>query len=232
MVSVLICYTVSLRVSAERAGVDSLRAQIAADMRDIRALEAELRTRARLPQLQRWNDNVLAMSAPNAKQYVDSPVQLAAFAPNAPAALPQQQPTTQLAVATEPSQMVNPPESQMTTPLHRVAYSVPPRAAVAPAPTVTAAVLVAAVSPKPAKPEAAAPTKTADKAKPAKAEPKPLKPEPKLAKAEVKPAKEPKPSAPTRVAQARRDDPLGELIGEIDRAASVERKSLVKVAMQ
>lgn len=72
-------YTVNLRVSGERAAVDDLRHRLVADARDIRNLEAELRTRARLPEMQRWNDSVLQMSAPAAGQFLRSPVQLASF---------------------------------------------------------------------------------------------------------------------------------------------------------
>lgn len=51
-------YTVNLKVSAERAEVERLRRTLVADARSIRDLEAELRTRARPPQIQRWNDDV------------------------------------------------------------------------------------------------------------------------------------------------------------------------------
>ncbi len=73
-------YTVNLKVSAERSDVESLKRSLVADARQIRDLQAELRTRARLPQMQRWNDDVLQMSAPAAGQYLRSPVQLAGFA--------------------------------------------------------------------------------------------------------------------------------------------------------
>jgi hypothetical protein len=98
MASAIGFYTLSLHVSAERAKADELRAQIASDLKDIRALEAELRTRARLPVLQKWNDEVLALSAPTSKQFADT-VQLAAFAPNAPAAAAAA-PHVQLAITT------------------------------------------------------------------------------------------------------------------------------------
>ncbi len=83
-------YTITLKVSSERAAVTKLQRQLVADGRSIRDLQAELRTRARLPQLERWNENVLMMSAPAADQYLRSPVQLASFgvAPEAPAAAP------------------------------------------------------------------------------------------------------------------------------------------------
>jgi hypothetical protein len=98
-------YSINLRVSAERQAVTRLHAELAADARDIRMLQAELRTRARLPELQRWNDEVfpqlsaqgVAMTAPQAAQFLRSPVQLASYvqgAPTVPAA-----PRASLAIA-------------------------------------------------------------------------------------------------------------------------------------
>jgi len=116
-VAILAFNTLSLHVSAERSKVDRLQRNIAADLRDIRALEAELRTRARLPVLQKWNDNVLAMSAPTAKQFANS-VQLAAFAPGAAEAAAGA-PSVQLALAT-PQTMVVPQPG-----IVKVAYDVP-----------------------------------------------------------------------------------------------------------
>ena len=84
MLAALGCYTISLRVSSERAAVDKLRAQVVADARDIRMLQSEVRTRARLPELQRWNDTVLALSPPSAVQFLRDGVQLASYAPGAP----------------------------------------------------------------------------------------------------------------------------------------------------
>ena len=83
---VLGCYTISLKVSGERKAVDDLRTAIARDQRGIRTLQAELRTRGRLPELQRWNDEVLALAAPAAAQLVRDPVQLASFGTQTPAA--------------------------------------------------------------------------------------------------------------------------------------------------
>ena len=73
------CYTINLRVSAERAAVQGLRNGLVADAREIRTLQAELRTRARFPEMQRWNDGVFQMSAPAASQYLRSPLQLASY---------------------------------------------------------------------------------------------------------------------------------------------------------
>ena len=73
------CYTVSLKVSGERKAVDDLRGQIASDMRGIRTLQAEYRTRARPSELQRWNDEALGLQAAAPMQFVRDPVELAAF---------------------------------------------------------------------------------------------------------------------------------------------------------
>lgn len=77
--SVMTCYSVSLKASTERAGVEAARQRIAHDVADIRLLQAELRTRARLPELQRWNEQVLALAPPRAEQFVDNPVMLASY---------------------------------------------------------------------------------------------------------------------------------------------------------
>ncbi len=82
--SAMAFYAVSLHVAAERSGIDKVRAQIVADSHDIRMLQAELRTRARLPELQRWNEQVLALAPPKPGQFIDSPLVLANYA--APAA--------------------------------------------------------------------------------------------------------------------------------------------------
>jgi hypothetical protein len=84
MLAALGCYTISLKVSSERAAVDKLRAQVVADAHDIRMLQSEVRTRARLPELQRWNDTVLALSPPKVGQFLRDGVQLARYAPGAP----------------------------------------------------------------------------------------------------------------------------------------------------
>ena len=73
------CYMVSLNVASERADVIKLERQIAAAKSDIRSLQTELGTRGRLSQLEQWNAEVLALSAPTTAQFVDSEVQLARF---------------------------------------------------------------------------------------------------------------------------------------------------------
>ena len=73
------CYMLSLNVAAERAELKKLEWRIVMAKRDIRTLQTELGTRGRLQQLENWNANVLALSAPVASQFVDSEVTLARF---------------------------------------------------------------------------------------------------------------------------------------------------------
>jgi hypothetical protein len=113
---VLGCYTVSLKVSGERKAVDDLRNQIASDQRGIRTLQAELRTRSRLPELQRWNDEVLALAAPAAGQFVRDPVQLASYGVTAKPE-PQAAPEVRYAVADAPA--------PAAAPVQTVAYHAP-----------------------------------------------------------------------------------------------------------
>lgn len=62
-------YTVSLGVASERTRLENLDSDIAKARRDIRQLQTELGTRASLRQLERWNGDVLALSAPTAGQF-------------------------------------------------------------------------------------------------------------------------------------------------------------------
>lgn len=62
-------YTVSLGVASERTRLEDLDHKIAMTRRDIRQLQTELGTRASLRQLERWNGDVLALSAPKAGQF-------------------------------------------------------------------------------------------------------------------------------------------------------------------
>lgn len=222
--------TLSLHVSAERAKVDRLERQIASDLRDIRALEAELRTRARLPVLQTWNDNVLALSAPTAKQFADSPVQLAAFAPGAPAAAPGV-PAVQMAIATQEASAMQAPG------LVKASYEVPAATAL---PATVVIDLTGERTPV-AKEASAKPVASAKAEKP---EPKKAEAKAETRKAEAKATKpvETKPAAPAKLAAAKStvaskpaskaDDGLDSLIGTIDSAAEAERRGLRKVAMR
>ncbi|HEY1607146.1 MAG TPA: hypothetical protein VGF77_16270 [Allosphingosinicella sp.] len=76
----LSCYMVSLRVATERADLARVERQIVTAKRDIRTLHTELDTRGRLSQLEDWNTNVLALSAPSSSQYVRNGFALAQLA--------------------------------------------------------------------------------------------------------------------------------------------------------
>lgn len=87
-------YLVSLQVAAERGKLESVEHQIAVAQRDMRQLQTELGTRASLRQLEKWNGDVLALSAPKAQQFLHSDTQLASLGggstdttPNAPPAV-------------------------------------------------------------------------------------------------------------------------------------------------
>ncbi|TPG38977.1 hypothetical protein EAH79_14590 [Sphingomonas koreensis] len=72
-------YLVSLQVSVERKKLETVDRQIAQAHDDIRSLETEFSTRANLAQLERWNGEVLALTAPTPAQYVHSEQALASL---------------------------------------------------------------------------------------------------------------------------------------------------------
>lgn len=78
------CYMLSLNVASERAELVSLERKIIRAKQDIRTLQTELGTRGRMSQLEQWNAEVLALSAPTANQYLDNEVVLARFDKRAP----------------------------------------------------------------------------------------------------------------------------------------------------
>ncbi len=67
-----VLYIVSSEVAGERARLEEVDRQIVKAERDIRQLQTELGTRASMRQLERWNGEVLALSAPSAKQFLQS----------------------------------------------------------------------------------------------------------------------------------------------------------------
>ena len=169
------CYMVSLEVATERSDLARVEAQIVTAKQDIRALQTELGTRGRLSQLEHWNAEVLALSAPSSAQFVDSAFTLARLEQREPT-LGEQVADVRLASA----EAVPQPSAPAAKPAAPVVQAVAPPAA-APQPTlVHRAGLVTAPAvpaPQPKKPEALA----------AKAPAK--KPEPVAAKAPVKKTK-------------------------------------------
>lgn len=75
-------YLVSLQVAAERTALETVDAKIATAKRDIRRLQTEFGARASLAQLERYNGEVLALSAPVASQYLEGEFALASYNPD------------------------------------------------------------------------------------------------------------------------------------------------------
>ena len=73
----LACYLVSLHVASERAALEDVETKIVLAQRDLRTIQTEIGTRARLAQLERWNAKVLALSAPSADQFLNGSFELA-----------------------------------------------------------------------------------------------------------------------------------------------------------
>jgi hypothetical protein len=80
----LSCYMVSLRVATERNELAKVERQIVAAKRDIRSLQTELGTRGRMTQLEQWNAEVLALSAPSSAQFLKDEFTLARLYRNDP----------------------------------------------------------------------------------------------------------------------------------------------------
>jgi hypothetical protein len=78
-VAALGCYLISQRVATERAVLAKVEGRILAARQDIRQLQTEIGTRGRMGQLELWNGEVLALSAPKAGQFLDSEVRLASL---------------------------------------------------------------------------------------------------------------------------------------------------------
>lgn len=72
-------YLVSLQVAAERGRLEAVERQISEAKQSLRALQTELGTRASLRQLEAWNGEVLALSAPKAGQFAADPIALTAL---------------------------------------------------------------------------------------------------------------------------------------------------------
>jgi hypothetical protein len=104
----------NLRVAAERAEVAKLDRRIVATQQSIRALQTEVGTRSRIPQLEEWNEDVLALAAPASGQYVQQNVSLARFDTRQPQVADQSD--VRLASADVPPQPAIPGEPASATP--------------------------------------------------------------------------------------------------------------------
>ncbi|KQR87850.1 hypothetical protein [Sphingomonas sp. Leaf343] len=117
VVVVLGFYLVSLQVATERKKLEQLNGRILSAQRDIRALETEFDTRANLAQLEKWNGDTLALSAPVAGQFVSDEGALAALdvtQPMLPGANGRMQ-TAALVVPSGAPQALNQPQPVQVT---------------------------------------------------------------------------------------------------------------------
>ncbi len=92
-------YLISLQVAVERGKLEAVEAQINAAQREVRQLQTEMGTRASLRQLERWNGEVLALSAPKATQFVSNGAQLVALDLDAKRSTPNAPPPMMASVA-------------------------------------------------------------------------------------------------------------------------------------
>lgn len=69
-VAVMGLYIITSQVAAERTELERVDRKIMTARKDIRQLQTELGTRANLRQLEAWNGEVLALSTPDADQFV------------------------------------------------------------------------------------------------------------------------------------------------------------------
>lgn len=127
-------YLTSLQVAAERGKLEATESQIVAAKRDMRQLQTELGTRASLRQLEKWNGEVLALTAPRAEQYLHSEAELASVgvrelkgptgtAPLAPVMLAAAQTTPE---APAPIILANAPAEPAAARVQRVSFVPPP----------------------------------------------------------------------------------------------------------
>jgi hypothetical protein len=124
--AVLGCYMLNLRVAAERAELAKLDRQIVLTQQNIRALQTEVGTRSRIPQLEEWNNDVLALAAPVTGQYVQRNVSLARFDTRQPQLADQAE--VRLASA-ETGTTESPVPAPAATPAPQRAVAAPPAAA-------------------------------------------------------------------------------------------------------
>ncbi len=128
-VAVLGCYMLNLRVAAERAELARLDRRIIATQQSIRALQTEVGTRSRIPQLQDWNNDVLALAAPVIGQYVQRDVNLARFDTRQPQLADQAEVRLASAETGAAPQVANgPDESRAATPAPQPAVAASPAA--------------------------------------------------------------------------------------------------------
>ncbi|WP_343527901.1 hypothetical protein [Sphingomonas sp.] len=166
-------YLVSLQVASERKKLDDVNARIANAQREIRALETEFDTRANLVQLEKWNGDTLALTAPVAGQFVGDEAQLASLdvangatppvqtaallvpSQPSPAPVPPAQPDAVAVAAAQPVKPAQPAQPIAPAPVVQLAKVALPK------PQLVKAVAERVVTPKAARPAPIATVRTA-----------------------------------------------------------------------
>jgi type II secretory pathway pseudopilin PulG len=98
-IAATLLYLISLQVAVERGKLEAVEAQINAAQREVRQLQTEMGTRASMRQLERWNGEVLALSAPKATQFVSNGAQLVALDLSSQRGAPNEPPPIMASVA-------------------------------------------------------------------------------------------------------------------------------------
>lgn len=101
MVAILL-YPLSLNVAAVHSDLIAVDRQILDTKREISFLQAEIRTRASLQQLEEWNELLYGYAPPTAAQFVDGEAALAGLGSDMPVTKP-----VMVAVNEQPSGLVN-----------------------------------------------------------------------------------------------------------------------------
>ena len=104
-------YLISLQVANQRGRLEQIDRKIAMTKRDIRLLQTEMGTRASLRQLERWNSDILALSAPKANQFLRDEESLASLDRAGIGDKPSAPPPVMMAVMTQDSREVAPERS-------------------------------------------------------------------------------------------------------------------------
>ena len=126
-IAATLLYLISLKVAAERGKVEAVDRQIAETERQMRQLQTELGTRASMRQLEKWNGEVLSLSAPKAKQFARDGATLVALNLDDVTKSPNAVPSTAMAAATAtPPVPVALPATQRAT-YEKPADTVPPK---------------------------------------------------------------------------------------------------------
>lgn len=214
-------YLITSQVAAERTELERVNRQILATKKDIRQLEMELGTRANLRQLERWNGDVLALTTPDADQFLKGEVQLASLDSAGLSQAPRYAPTAMVtAMVAIPDDPKADAERRALIAESAAGEATMPQAAASKKPALKPVAVAEAPKAEPKKPEVKKPVvRQAEVKKPEIKQPEPKKPE--LAK-KTEPAK--KTAAPKALARADTKLLGNGLMEELSRKARAEAR--------